>query len=170
MRTQLLLAALLLAPSAWAEPDKGSEPPTAPDFKAPRAWKAEKAGQFASARFSVGEGDAAVLVVVTALKGDGGGVTANVNRWRAQAGLEKLDDEGAKKALRPGKVGGTEAHTLDASGPDDAKPRTRVLVAFVKHDGYTWFFRMAGPADKVKDQKDNFDAFLESVRFEAPKK
>jgi hypothetical protein len=168
MSTRLLLAALLLAPLAPAGPDEGPDAPKAPTMKAPKGWKTDKpdALGITSARFSIGEGDAAVFVVVTGLKGDGGGAAVNVNRWRAQVGLKALDDEAAKKALRPAKVGDLEGHSFDVSGPGgEARRQTRILTAFVKHGGSTWYFRMSGPADKVKEQKDNFDAFLKSTRF-----
>src|SRR5262245_19336039 len=130
MRTRLLLAALLITPLARAESDEDTSAPRAPTFKAPGGWKAEKAGDFGvMARFRVGEGDAAVHVAVVALKGEGGGAIVNVNRWRAQVGLKALDDEGAKRALRPAKVDGVEGHSLDVSGPDGgARPQQRILV------------------------------------------
>ena len=171
MRTQLLLAALLFAPFARAEPGEEPGTPKPPAFKAPKGWKSEKAGKFVSARFRVGEGGDCVIVTVIGLKGEWGGITANVNRWRSQVGLGQLDDDGAKKALRSVKVGGIDGHFLDVSGTgkDDKQPQA-VLVTFVKRGEHTWFFRMVGPADKVKGQRGQFDAFLKSVRFEATEK
>src|SRR4051794_23709236 len=116
MRTHLLLAVLLFVPVAHVTADDKDDPKP-PTFKAPKDWKAEKASQFVAARFTIGEGDSAVSVTVSGLKGGGGAVAANVNRWRGQVGLKDLDDKEAEKALQAAKVDGAEGHSLDVTGP-----------------------------------------------------
>src|SRR5262249_16632566 len=108
---------------------------------------------------------------VTALAKDGGGIAANVNRWRAQVGLAALKDEDALKAVRPATGNGIAGHALDVSGPGaDGKPAPRGLGTFVKRRRRTRVFRMAGQSTQVSKHKADFEAFLKSVRFDDPKK
>jgi hypothetical protein len=172
MKTLAPIAALLAALIARADgADESPAPLKSPTFKVPKGWKAEKVGPFATARFRIGEGKKAAGVVITAVTGEGGGIAPNVNRWRQQVGLGQLEDEDARKAVRPVKIGGLKGHLFDATGKDkDDEPAQRVVVAFVKHGDHTWYFRMTGPAAVVKGQKAAFDQFLKSVRFEGAKK
>jgi hypothetical protein len=170
MTRPLTLAALLFAALAPGD-DKLPPPPKPPAFKAPKGWKEEKAGLVASARFRVGEGDKAARVTVTSLRKDGGGIAANVNRWRDEVGLARLKDEDALKAVRAVKVGGLKGHSFDVTGEGTGdKPAQRTIVAFVRRDEVTWFFKLSGPAAPVKEQKAAFEQFLKSVRFGDPKK
>jgi hypothetical protein len=159
----LALAAVLAAGGRADEPKKDPAPPT---FLAPKGWEPLDEGTFATARFRVGEGETAVTVTLTGLSGDGGGLTANVNRWRAQVGLEALDEKGALKALHGVKVGGLAGHSLDVTGPDVAgKITQRVMVVAVRKGDETWYVRMGGPAIDVAGQKAAFDEIVKSVRF-----
>jgi hypothetical protein len=174
-QTFIPLAFLLsaaLSPAGRAGDEGGPpSPPKPPAFKVPKGWHREKADPITSARFRAGEGDKAAAVTVTALRGDGGGLTANVNRWRAQVGLGRLTDAEARKAVRPVKVGGADGYAFDVTGPDaPGKPGQRVVAAFVRHGGDTWYFKLAGPAGTVGGQKAAFEEFLKSVRFAGPGK
>jgi hypothetical protein len=147
-----------------------SEPGT-PAFKAPKGWHAVEEGGFAAARFQVGDGDRTASATVMALPGEGGGLVANVNRWRAQIGLDALDEQAVTKAVRPIKVDGLPGHGVDLTGPrTDGKASQRILAAVVKQGDRVWFFKLMGPADLVAEQKQAFDQFVESVRFDGPGK
>ena len=162
----IALLATALAPGGRAEEPKTEVAPAKPTFKAPKGWEILDAGPLATARFRVGEGETAVAITLTALDGDGGGLTANVNRWRAQVGLKELDEKGVPKALHPIEVGGLAGHAMDATGPDVAgKVTPRVVAVVVRRGEQTWYVRMAGPAVDVAAQKTAFDAFVKSVRF-----
>ena len=175
MKALVRFTALLLAAAAPLACAAGTDGPPAPRkppaFKVPKGWKAEKAGPIASARFRIGEGKNAASVAITAVTGDGGGIAANVNRWRREVGLVRLEDEDARKAVRPAKVSGLKGHALDVTGNGTGdEPARRLVVVFVRRGDHTWFFKLSGPAAVVKEQKAPFEQFLKSVRFEPPKK
>jgi hypothetical protein len=160
-------AAILLT-AAGAEPPKdlpaGPKPPA---FRAPKDWTKVDPAPLASARFQIGDKDQGATVVVLAAPRFGGGLASNVNRWRAQLGLEAVPDELALKALRPIQVGGVPGHSLDLTGPTaHDKPATRIRAVIVKRGDQTWFFKMMGPAKLVDEQGEAFDGFIRSVRFE----
>jgi hypothetical protein len=162
-----LLAATLVFAAPAEDPEKGSPAPKPPSFQAPKGWQVVEAGPVSSARFQIGEGDRIASMTVTGLTRDGGGLAANINRWRAQVGLESLAEQDALKSLRPIKVDSISGHTLDLTGPDVVgKATPRILAAVVKRGDHTWYFKLTGPTSLVGEQKSAFEGFLKSVRFE----
>ena len=96
-----------------------------------------------------------------------GGLAANLNRWRAQIGLEMLKDEEVVKSAKESKIDGLRGHVIDATGPrKDGKPAQRILGAIVTRGDQVWFFKLMGPAELVGGQKAAFDEFLTSVKFQ----
>jgi hypothetical protein len=144
-------------PPTVPEPHVGKKAPLT--YKAPAGWK-ETRETFAVAGFQVGEGPQMVKITVTPA---GGSVPANVNRWREQTGLPPLGEAELNKELRAVKVGGTAGVLVDLPGP-----KIRITGVIVPHQGTTWFFKMTGADEQVAAQREAFDAFLESVRFEGP--
>lgn len=162
-----LLAVLLVFAALAQDSEKGSPPPKPPTFQVPRGWQARDAGSTSSARFQIGEGDRIAFMTVTGLNGDGGGLVANINRWRAQVGLKSLPEKDALNSTQSVKVDGNSGHALDLTGTDTTdKSARRILVVVVKHGDQTWYFRLAGPSNLVAEQKAAFDGFVKSIRFE----
>ena len=170
-RLLLPLAYFLAAMPGYAalseDRQKDSPSPKPPTYQTPKEWKSVEAGQFLVARYQIGKGDRLASVTVAGLKGDGGGLSPNINRWRGQIGLEALSEKDAMKSLQPLKIDGLPGHMLDITGPEVAgKPTQRILVVVVKRGDHTWFFNLKGQATLVGEQKAAFDGFLKSVRFE----
>jgi hypothetical protein len=112
-----------------------------------------------------GEGKTAE-VTVTAFPGEGGGLLENVNRWRKnQLKLSEITEEQLRKDLQPIPVSGASGHYVDLLGPE-GEHRERILGVILPFKGYTWFFKMRGPADLVGDQRASFEAFVKSVQFD----
>jgi hypothetical protein len=97
------------------------------------------------------------------LPGDGGGLIANVQRWRAQVGLGPIEEAELRRNVRTVKVGDSEAQCVDLGPGQNTKQR--ILGAMLPHGKETWFFTLKGPADLVGKQQANFEAFVASVRF-----
>jgi hypothetical protein len=98
---------------------------------------------------------------------NGGRLTANVNRWRAQLGLEALSEDDAAKSVRTIKVDGLLAHSVDLTGPMVADKLTqRIQAVIVERGEQTWYFKLMGPASLVEEQGRAFDGFIKSIRFE----
>jgi hypothetical protein len=111
-------------------------------------------------------GERRVVVTILGLAGEGGGVIANVNRWRAQLDLKPLADADVKNFLQAIDIDGVAGNLVEISGtPSDAEIAQRILVAMVKQTDRTWFFRISGPADLVAKERPVFTRFLASVRF-----
>jgi hypothetical protein len=162
-----ILATMLGSAARAKDPEKGSPAAKPPTFQVPKGWKSIDAGLISAARFRFGEGDRIGSMTVTGLKGDGGGLAANINRWRAQVGLESLAEKDALATAKPIKVDGISGHSLDLTGPEVTGKKTpRILVVVVKRGDRTWFFKLEGSSSLVASQNSAFDRFLKSVRFQ----
>jgi hypothetical protein len=89
---------------------------------------------------------------------------ANINRWRAQVGLEPLDDANAVKSQEVA-VGRHKAKMFDMIGPEKAGSAHRLRVAVLVNGPEVWYFKMQGPSGAVEQQASAFDQFLQSVRL-----
>ena len=98
----------------------------------------------------------------SASNGDGGGLSANVNRWRGQLGLQP--EHGNVAA--PLDVTGGKARLVDISGisPQTSQPAQLVAV-IVSQAGQTWFYKLMGDAKVVAAQKDAFIQFVQSAKY-----
>ncbi len=110
-------------------------------------------------------------------KGGGGGVDANVKRWRdmfTTAEGKKSDDLGKVEKL---KVGDVDVTYLDIHGtflsrvppfaPNAktvAKPDQRMLAIVFESKNGPYFIRVVGPAATVERQKKAFDEWLKSFK------
>ncbi len=151
-------------------PVKPNAPPVAPaaddaklSYDTPQGWQLLPPTGPRLLSFSAGE----TQVAVTKFGGDVGGMLANVNRWRSQVGLSPIDESGLKDAVQPIDVGPLKGNLVELYGPDGDK-RPGLLAVSVQRDGMTWFFKMAGPAAAVQQQKDGFERFVRSVKFASP--
>jgi hypothetical protein len=162
-----LLTLIITSVTTGQPPPTDSSPPMPPTFQAPKGWKSMEAGPSVFARFQIGEKDAIATVVVVELPGNGGGLVPNVNRWRAQLKLEPLPEKDALQSLKAIKVNGIDGHLLDITGRESTdKSGQRIVAVVLPREKQTWFFGIAGPRRLVGDQKEAFEAFVNSFRFE----
>ena len=92
----------------------------------PAGWQEVPAAQFLLAEYSIaGANGAKAEVNVAQLSGDGGGLLANVNRWRGQIGLDPVDENGLAKVTTTMDVTGGKATLVDMTrhGREPASPR-----------------------------------------------
>lgn len=137
-------------PSVWVVPD---------------GWKATTPGRMVLASFqSAGADGAAVETTVSMLSGDGGGVLANVNRWRGQLQLPPAQPGELESMLRRVDIHGHTAVFADMEGvnPKTGKP-ARMVAAIVPEGGGTWFYKMSGAAADVEREQANLLRFVESA-------
>jgi hypothetical protein len=100
----------------------------------------------------------------------GGGLSLlqNINRWREQIGLAKLDEAQLKDAVTKVKVGNAGGLKADFTGPGNqpGKGERRIIGVVVPRETMTWYIKMDGPAALVGEQQAAFDKFLGSVKFD----
>jgi len=86
-------------------------------WTAPPGWTEEKGNANREATLRFGDREPKLEISVTRLQGDGGGMLANLNRWRDQIGLEKVGE--AELAAQVKKIDGAaiEVFLIDLTGP-----------------------------------------------------
>jgi hypothetical protein len=135
-----------------------------PSWDVPPGWKELPATSMVLARFGADSNDGKVEVSVSAFPGDVGGLVANVNRWRGQIGLARVEDAEAQKLATPLDVPPGRAMLVDMSGQKDGKA-VRLIGAMMPHGAQTWFFKLLGDEAAAAREKAAFLKFLQTVRF-----
>lgn len=135
-------------------------------WQAPSAWKAEPPNQFATAAYSVA---GAGRVTISKLAGDGGGLAANINRWRGQVGLETLPDD--QISGQPMPVPESDKYLLLFNlNPETPMGKGEgIFAAVLTLKSETWFFKFTGKTNKLIENGDAFMAFLQSIRISGSK-
>jgi hypothetical protein len=137
-----------------------------PKWEVPAGWKEVAGGQFLVAKFMVGgEGTSQAAVNVSSSAGDGGGLAANVNRWRKQLGLNEVaGDEG--QGAKTIETSAGKALFVELSGTDARTGKVTSLVAAIApQSGQTWFYKLMGDAKIVEAHKEEFVKFVQSVKY-----
>ena len=132
-----------------------------PNWQVPSGWKAAGPKPMRLASFDIpdaaGNGD----VSISKLNGDGGGLLANVNRWRGQVGLAPLEASAlAANSTALTTAGGDSGTWVELKGADKT-----ILGAIVARDGVSWFFKMTAPSTVAVKNREAFEKFVRSVRF-----
>lgn len=89
-----------------------------PSWKAPEGWRPGKSTKFSLASFRAGPDDKPVDVTVTPAAG---GLLDNVNRWREQLGLAKINEDDFRKTVKEKKLGDVTLLLIDLTGPGGGK-------------------------------------------------
>lgn len=145
------------SPSADAMSPPSAEKPQI-KWDVPAGWTSAPASAMRYASFAAEKNGEKADVSVVTFPGDGGSDADNVNRWRQQIGLGPIDSLDA--IIVPVHAGDLHISTVDMTGAT-----ARVLAAWTRRDGRTWFFKLTGPPAVVEEQKPKFVAFLQSIRF-----
>lgn len=151
------------AQMATATENQNLNPNASSIWTIPSDWKPLPPSEFLLAEFSItGANDANADVNVAELGGEGGGLLANVNRWRGQLGLPPIEEI----LTTPLDVAGGKAQIVDFTGTDSktGKP-ARLVGAIVPQNGQTWFYKLMGDETVVAQQKDAFLKFIQSANY-----
>lgn len=174
MRT-FLMSVLLVAGSAGllAESAAGIR------WTAPSGWKAEAPRPMRAATYSISPvvGDRGVTECIVNYfgPGQGGGVEANIERWKGQ--MQSPDGKPAPATVEKRTVRGVPISVIDTSGaytgmggpmavPGKPAPGYRLLGAIVEGPGGSLFFKLTGPARTIAGQKKQFDQLLASIQLD----
>jgi hypothetical protein len=170
----LLFAAVLaaVAATAFAESAAGVR------WTPPASWKAQAARPMRAATYSIplaaGDQGTAECVVNYFGPGQGGGVDANIERWRGQ--VLGADGKPATAKIDKRKGRGVPITVIDASGTYTGMggpmaagkpvPGYRLIGAIVEGPGGSVFFKLTGPAKTIAAQQQNFEQLLASIQVD----
>lgn len=151
-------------------PQAGSAPSSGqfkPNWEVPSGWKEIPGGQFLVAKFILpGGGDTPAAVNVSKSPGDGGGLLANLNRWRGQLGLAPVAEADLATQAQSLDLPDGKATLADITGQDaKTTQKARLLAVVVPRSGQTWFYKLMGNAQVVQQEKDAFMKFVQGVKY-----
>jgi hypothetical protein len=134
-----------------------------PSWQVPAGWQAVDGGPFLVAKFALTNTDGTTADVnVSSAGGTGGGLEANVNRWRGQLGLPPISEI----LTTTFSVDGGEAQVVDVSGTNAANGQPAAIIGIiVSQPGTTWFYKLMGDPKLVASQRDAFKQFVEAVKY-----
>jgi hypothetical protein len=139
-----------------------------PDWQVPSGWKEIPGGPFLVSKFQItGAANAQANVNVSMSSNDGGGLLANVNRWRTtQLGLGPVTDADLPKDIQTIDLPGGKASLVDLTGQDAKSGQpTRLLAVVIPRSGETWFYKLMGNAEVVQQEKEAFLKFVQSAKY-----
>ena len=153
--------------------------------KAPEGWKAQeipdtlKQFRMYQAKLAKAEGDAedAELIVFYFGEGGGGGVDANVKRWKDMFSPPKgktIDDVAKTEEVKVGdhkatvlEVSGTykfKARPFDPNAKVEEKENFKLVGAVFEAPKGPYFIRVTGPAKTMEKHKKAFDEWLKNFK------
>jgi hypothetical protein len=124
-------------------------------------------GQFLVAKFVIpGATNSQAIVNVSLSAGNGGGLAANVNRWRKQVGLSELSESAVSDAVKQVNVGDAKASLVELTGADSQSGNaTRMLALVVPDKSQTWFYKLTGATPLVDQEKEAFINFVQTAKY-----
>ncbi len=128
-------------------------------YDVPPGWeKVDQPGQFAAERYAAGKD---VQVTLTPV---GGGVAANINRWRKDIGLPPIGEAEIERSLQAIEVAGVKSAYADIDNRAGPAKENRTLGVIMPTN---WVIKMWGPRDQVGQQKNAFETFVKSFKLDA---
>jgi len=160
------------APATDAASGNALPPSASPSefaYTLPTGWQEAPATAMRSVNLKIGE---ASECYVTVLGGDGGGLGANLNRWRKQMGQPDLSEADLAALPKHPLLGADASYividgTFSGMGGIGEKPDYRMLGLAQIADGRAVFVKFTGPRAEIEAQTANFEAFVTSLSREA---
>ncbi|MEA3365123.1 MAG: hypothetical protein U9Q79_05730 [Candidatus Hydrogenedentes bacterium] len=134
----------------------------------PEGWRQAPARPMRVVTFEIGANNEAECYI-TILGASGGGIEANINRWRMQMGQKPLSAEEVA-ALPAIEVLGQPSKWIEIDGPYSGQSGESLQNATLRGlvcpvNEFSVFVKMIGPASVVGPQRANFLAFCQSLTW-----
>jgi len=154
------IASAKTAPTPTSNPGK-------PSWQVPPGWQEAPAGQFLVAKFNIaGEANSQAAVNVSMSAGNGGGLAANVNRWRGQLGLPASSPAEISSAVQTLDLPGGKAMLVEMNGNDARTGQASQLIGVMVPTGtQTWFYKLMGSQAVVDREKKAFTNFIATAKY-----
>ena len=146
---------------------KSVQPPTITDnelkWDLPKSWSVSSGSSMRLASYNVphssGVGDLSVMI----LAGDGGGVEANINRWRGQINLspQTLFQINSQSESRKNRLADYQIFTLI----NEDNSNKAFMCAIMPLDNRTVFVKLSINTNGINQIKDDFIYFCDSFRL-----
>lgn len=138
-------------------------------WELPEGWRQQpNPNSMRFATFVAGEGAHQIEIAVSQLGAGGGGIAANIERWRGQVGLGASSQADIHNQIKPIEGRGAKGVLVDLLGPTleaGEAQATRMLAAIFPATRTTWFIKTTAPNAVLEQHREAFEAFCRSVHF-----
>lgn len=153
--------------SVWIPKETAAAPLTnthSIQWSKPANWTELNASSMRVASFSFKSNKGRVAdISIVRLAGDGGGLLANINRWRGQLQMTSTTQTEMEKSLDQLNVDGHPMLVTHLKNNGSA-----MLAAIYTLESESWYFKLTGDEHTVNEARPSFTAFLKSVRHPHP--
>ncbi len=109
--------------------------------------------------------DELIEIAVSSLSGDGGGLSANVNRWRGQMGREPLTDDEIHQQVKLLSETTLPAWLVEISDSHGGMTEQHMIIAVITGPDSTWFVKARATQVVINRHRDDFISFVRSIRM-----
>ncbi|GEM_PF-5834452 len=128
-------------------------------YEAPGGWEENPhPGPNRVFEFRAGRGEA--VATLSVLAGAAGGIAPNINRWREQVGLTRLEDSAAADLARPARFLDSDGWRIELVGKERA-----ILCTFVLGGEMSIFLKFDGAPEAVALEKENYVRLCDSIHL-----
>lgn len=131
-------------------------------WTAPSHWEVQPASGFRLASYHVHKGEQDVDISFSKLAGDGGGVLANINRWRGQLNLNAISEKELGSVLKTVTINSINFQLVKLVNTQE---NTAMTVAMFNHGNFLYFIKAMGSTTLVKETVPDLVSVLESISF-----
>ncbi len=141
----------------------GSPPISGLSYDAPEGWTEGKTSSIVHARLSKNTDEGAVQITIIEMPADINEWEPNAKRWAGQVGLSNQSAEQLAARTSDIKVDGIDGLIIDFA--EDIESENALLAGMIKRNDSAWFLKLSGETELVKASRDEFKAFMKSIRF-----
>lgn len=151
-----------------AADDDTAARPTGLVYDTPEGWTEKPGSAMRDVNFVFGEKGEGECYIAR-LPGAGGGLAANVNRWRSQMGAPALSDEEVAALPtrplfgQPARFVSVDGTFSPGMGSAETLPGYRLMGLILAADAGAVFVKMTGPKELVEANSAAFDQFVSSL-------
>ena len=129
----------------------------------PRGWVEGKKTSMRLASYNVPFSDGIADLSITNFSGDGGGVLANINRWRGQLNLppQSIEDANKDALIGQSEIGEFKLYKIINS----TNSESAFLCSIIQVNQSTIFVKLVGTYKAILELEDSFNTFCTSFSY-----
>jgi len=137
------------------------------DKNLPEGWTERATGREFHYAFAIKQGEDVASFSITPQVMVAQEAYQIINSWRQQLGLQPLGNGQTQDGVEFRKYASRDSWYAHIEEPQVGdRERKAIVGAVLPRRGLVWSFRLHGPTDIVAAQRANFDAFMDTVRFQ----
>ncbi len=141
------------------------------DWILPDGWEeAEPSSNMVMAAFEITSGEHTLKFTVSSFEGLGGADLDNINRWLNQLGRSPINEQTLNELKQEIQFGHHSYLYFDLIENPPSPAENQLLTSILRVTNRSWFFKLQGHRDALRQQEPNFRSFLTSFRLQGDPK